>query len=204
MQKKCEVATNIAGDEEVLSHVLMPIFTKLSRKVGIGKQEPDLVCRALRGVAKHARLLVNDLCRNAANGRSDYGFLLPEPFRHCETETFSQAFLDDNRRSALQGVDLKGAPGRQIENVYVGVIPRCLLDFGEYSFSFRIVRSPAAGQDKLTIKVSLHILKSPDYPNRILQPIEAGDLSQDWAPGIDLEALKNFIHHRWIELFILF
>src|SRR5690242_15635123 len=77
MQKESQVTFHVAGNQEMLANVLMPLFAQSRGKGRVGKQEPDLVGRAFHRVCQKAGMLVNDLVGNAPHGGSHHRFLLP-------------------------------------------------------------------------------------------------------------------------------
>src|SRR6267378_8224702 len=126
-----------------------------------------------------------DLVGNAANRSGDGGLPLPQRLGDGKAETFLDRFLDHNGRSALQSINLKRTPGRQVEDDNVRIIAGDLLDLFENECAFRIIACAAAGKDQLAIDIFSCQLESLYHANRILQSVETRDLGHNRAGAIN-------------------
>ena len=105
----------------------MALLPELRGEGGIGEEETDLVGRPLHRMGQQAGVLVDHLQGNATHRRSHDRFLLPQGFRDGEAEPLPQAFLDDQGRGGLQGVNLDGTSGGQIQDMDVRITLRGLV-----------------------------------------------------------------------------
>ena len=147
------------------------------------EQEANLVRRALDRVRQQTCVFVNHLRRNAADGGRHHRLLLPQRFRHGQSEAFAQTLLDDDRRGALQCVDLERTappavpececPDRRWRPRELPPAPRCPRD------RRRRRRPPAPTGNRNSASRSDR--RAP--LRRILQAVEARDLREDGAPG---------------------
>ena len=126
-------------------------------------------------------MFVDDLKRDSAHRRGHHGLTLPEALRDRQAETLAQALLNDDGRTPLQGVDLRGAPGGQIEDMNVRVIPGGFAHLGKHYFTLRVVAGASSRQDELAIEIAFYDLKGADDAQRVFEPVEARDLCQDRA-----------------------
>ena len=84
------------------------------------------------------------------------------------------------------------APRRQIQDVYVGVLPGRFARFSQDHRAFRVIRGPATRQHQLAIIVAFHNLISPNHAHGVLQAVEARHLGKDRAARVDLKAFQDF------------
>src|SRR5947208_1551177 len=94
------------GDEEVILDVLAPVDSEPGGVLRLMDELLDPIRCPVDCVCKDSGILMGDLERDAADGACDDGFAFPEPFGNGEAKTFLQRFLQDDRRSALERVDL--------------------------------------------------------------------------------------------------
>src|SRR5262249_10975904 len=100
------VVAEMSREQEVLAYVLTTVLPESPCEVGRIQQLLDPVRRPLDRVREDPRVAVRDLERDAADGARDDGLGLPERLRHGESEPLAQALLQNDRRGALQRVDL--------------------------------------------------------------------------------------------------
>src|SRR5208282_1261246 len=136
------------------------------------EQIADLISAAFDRMNQHSSQVVDDLIGNAADCTRDGGLALPKRLCNRKTKALLDRFLNNEGRSALQGIDLERAPGRQVEDDNVGVVAGGLLHFFKYECAFGIVAGSAAGQYQLAVNVSSGQLESLYHAHRVLQPVE--------------------------------
>src|SRR5579864_7772691 len=74
---------------------------------------------------------------------------------------------------------------------------------GSVLAAFRIVRCAAAGQHQLAIEVALDDPVGAQHANGILQAVEARNLRDDSAAGIDSEARENIVDKIRFQIAVL-
>lgn len=115
MEENSGVATEIACDEKVLPHMLMPVLAEPPGNVRIREQIPNLIGRAFRRVAKHARLLVNHLCGDSPTAEATTGFFFQSPSATVSPKPSRRLFctiMVEARCGALVSSTLHGGKSR--------------------------------------------------------------------------------------------
>src|SRR5262249_16827702 len=119
------------------------------------------------------RIAVRDLQRDPADGAGDHRLALPERFRDGEPESLAQRLLQDDRRGALDRVDLDVRGGWELDDVDVRVAVGAFAALGENLRSLRVVGGRAADEEQLSVVVLARETEGFDDAEGILQAIEA-------------------------------
>src|SRR5690349_2141753 len=179
--------------------MFMAVLSQFCGDLRMRKQETDLVRGAFDGMSKKAGMFVDDLRWNTADGGSHDRLLFPKRFRDGKPETLAKALLNDHSGSALESVYFQGSPCREFKDLDVRIVIRFAHHFLEDNGAFGVVRSAAARENQLAIEVALHDSISADDADRILQAVEARNLSQYRAHRVNLIAPESFLDKVRVE-----
>ena len=174
-----QVVADVSGGQEVFLDVLVPGGAHGVPELGVTEQLDGTVGRTLRRVHEEPGHAVEQLQPDAADRAADDRFLLPERLGHRQSEPFLERLLHHDGRAADQGVDVEIAERGQLQHVDVRVVPGRLADLAQDLRAFGVVRCPTTGQQQLTVVASSHQAIRVHDPDRILQPVESGDLRQN-------------------------
>src|SRR6266853_5563832 len=152
---------------------------------------------------QQARVLVNDLQRNAAHGGSHDGPLLPQRLGYGQSESFPETLLDDDRGRALQRVDLERGGCRELEYVNARIAADSVANLFEHGRSLRIVGRASSGKHELAVEIALHNLEGAYDAKRVFQPVEARDLRDDRPAPIDAELVEHALDEPGGQLAVL-
>src|SRR5216684_1690109 len=153
----------------------------------MGQEIPDLISATIHGVHQSSRQLVDDLIWDAANRSGDGRFPLPQGFRYSQPKAFPDRLLNNDGRSPLEGIDLQGAPGRQVKDNDIPIVAGGIHYLLENRGTLRIVGGPAASHYQLAVHILAGLLKG---------------LGDDWARAIDSEFVANLLHKTVVEILV--
>src|SRR5437667_345376 len=186
-----QVLGQVAGDQELLPHRFTRVASHLRGHVGVVEQIADAERAALHRVDRVAGDSPNDLHRDPAGEAADDGLALPHPLRHGEAEALAGGLLDDDRGGPLQRVDLMVCGRREHQDVDVRIMAAGVHHLSQDLRALRVVIGRSAGQDQPAVVVFLHQPVRVDDTQRVLEPVEAGDLQQDRLVLRDAEPLQH-------------
>src|SRR5947208_7146272 len=167
----------VARDEERAPHVLPAGGAHPGDQLRIVEEMADPERRALDRVARVARHVGDDLLREAARVAADHGLAFPHRLGGAELEPRADRFLQDDRRRALERVDLTMRLRRQLEHDDVGVLTGGLEQVAADRAALRFLVGRAR-QNEPHVVVRLDEAVGVHDAHRVVSGCEGPDLHQ--------------------------